>query len=154
MSARSGLARKNPPGPMWCHFKHVFHGLNKSKIIFKKTHERSQNLNSPKMSAMAGFVGEPQKKTGPIWSKFQANFSLDQKHVRNYDFLPIFLGGPMGLFTRFGVMCWCHLVLQKFNPILVDMPQHLLVQMAKARPGPDLGNLGTWKSRKLESQKI
>ena len=39
--------------------------------------------------------------------------------------------------------------------------QHLLVQMAQAwpgpaqaRPGPDFGNLGTWKSRNLESKKI
>ena len=63
----------------------------------------------PKMSARSGLARERRRVAhlGP----FQAIFSMDRKkkNKKQIDHICLFpLVGQWALFTRFGVMCWCH----------------------------------------------
>ena len=58
------------------------------------------------MLARSGLVGK--KSSWPHLGPSQAIFSMDQKIKNMYEIWLFSLVGQWALFTRFGVMCWCH----------------------------------------------
>ena len=65
---------------------------------------------SPKMSARSGLAGK--RPSRPQLGPSQTIFPMHRSNPENSHFFCLFsLVGQWALFTRFGVMCWCHLVL-------------------------------------------
>ena len=63
----------------------------------------------PKMSARSGLAGKKQTREAHLGPS-QAIFSMDRKNQNMCKNRLFSLVGQWALFTRFGVMCWCHLL--------------------------------------------
>ena len=103
-----------PFGATPCHFFH-----EPTKYKFSKIRSVL-----PKMLARSGLVGKSPR--GAHLGPSHAIFSMDRKKQKMCMCCLFSLVGQWALFARFGVMCWCHIFLERLKGLLFCFcSQHL-----------------------------
>ena len=104
--AQPGLAQAGP-GPAFGNLGTWKSRNLGSKNIKKNTSSQNPNPVCPK--CRQGLDSPEKKPPGPIWGHPRQFFAWAGKIAKMQNFCLFSLVGPWALFSRFGVMCWCHL---------------------------------------------